>query len=188
MGMSRPLEAQSTSWRASRSPAIISSVQSLRRVRLFATPWTVAHQASPSITSSRSLLQLMSIVSVMPSNHLILHRPLLLLPSIFPSIRVFSKESALRIRRPKYWSFSFSISPPNEYLDWSPLGWTGWISLVDKELLLSSLDDTLLSSYQATNSRCRCDCAWKVWGATDYIFRTEIRAWLERHLLAYMST
>ena len=93
--------------------AQFSSVQSLSCVRLFATPWTVAHQASLSITNSRSLLRPMSIESVMPSNHLILCCPLLLLPSIFPSIRVFSKESALHIRWPKCWSFS--ISPCNEY-------------------------------------------------------------------------
>ena len=90
------------------------SVQSLSHVRLFETPWTAARQASLSITNSRSLLKLMSIESVMPSNHLILCRPLLL-PSIFPSIRVFSNESVLHIRWPKYWSFSFSISPSNEY-------------------------------------------------------------------------
>ena len=93
----------------------LSSVQSLSCVQLFATPWTKAHQASLSITNSRSLLQLMSIELVMPSNHLILCRPLILLPSIFPSIRVFSKESVLHIRWP-YWSFSFSISSSNEYL------------------------------------------------------------------------
>ena len=92
-----------------------SSVQSLSRVRLFATPWTIAHQASLSITNCQSLLKLMSIESVMPSNHLILCHPLLLPPSIFPSIRVFSNESVLRIRWPKYRSFSFSISPSNEY-------------------------------------------------------------------------
>ena len=92
-----------------------SSVQSLSRVQLFATPWTAAHQASLSITNSRSLLKFMSIELVMPSNHLILCRPLLLSPSIFPSIGVFSNESALRIRWPKYWSFNFSISPSNEY-------------------------------------------------------------------------
>ena len=91
-----------------------SSVQSLSRVRLSVTPWTAAHQASLSITSSQSLLKLMSTESVMPSNPLILCRPLLLLPSIFPSIRVFSNESALHIRWPKYWNFSFSISPSNE--------------------------------------------------------------------------
>ena len=87
------------------------SVQSLSRVRLFVTPWTAARQASLSITNSRSLLKLMSIESVMPSNHLILCHPLLLLPSVFPNIRVFSKESALCIRWPMYWHFSFSISP-----------------------------------------------------------------------------
>ena len=96
-------------------------------VRLFATPWTTACQASLSITNSWSLLKLVS-KSVMPSNHLILCHPLLLLPSIFPSIRVFSKESVLHIRWPKYWSFSFSISPSNEYsglisfrMDWLDL-------------------------------------------------------------------
>ena len=89
-------------------------VQSLSRVQLFATPWMAARQASLSITISKSLLKVMSIESVMPSNHLILCRPLLL-PSIFPSIRVFSKESALHIRWPKYWSFSFNISSSNEH-------------------------------------------------------------------------
>ena len=92
-----------------------SSVQLLSRVRLFAIPWTEARQASLSITNSRSSLKLMSIESVMPSSHLILCHPLLLLPSIPPSIRVFSNESTLRMRWPKYWSFSFSISPSNEY-------------------------------------------------------------------------
>ena len=91
-----------------------SSDQSLSRVQLFATPWTAAQQASLSITNSRSLPKFISIKSVMPSNHLILYHPLLLLPSIFPSIRVFSKESPLCIRWPKYWSFSFNISPSNE--------------------------------------------------------------------------
>ena len=91
------------------------SVQSLSRVRLFVTPWTAACQASLSITNCRSLPKPISIKSVMPSNHLILCRPLLLLPSVFPSIRVFSNESALRIRWPKYSSFSFNISPSNEH-------------------------------------------------------------------------
>ena len=106
---------------------VISSVQSLRRVRLFVTPWTAARQASLSITNSWSLLKFMSIESVMPSNHLVLRHPLLL-PSIFPSIRVFSSESVLHIRWPKYWSFNFSISPSNEYsglisfrIDWFDL-------------------------------------------------------------------
>ena len=93
----------------------VSSVQSLNRVQLFATPWTAARQASLSITNSRSLPKLMSIESVIPSNHLILYHPLLLLPSVFPSIRVFSNESALCIRRPKYWSFGFYISPSSEH-------------------------------------------------------------------------
>ena len=104
------------------------SVQSLNYVRLFATPWTAAHQASLSITNSQSLLKLMSIESVMPSTHLILYRPLHLSPSVFPSIRVFSNESVLCIRWPKYWGFSFSISPSNEYsglisfrMDWLDL-------------------------------------------------------------------
>ena len=91
------------------------SVQSVSHVRLSATPWTAAPQASLSITNSRSLLRVMSIESVMPSNRLILCHPLLLLDSIFPSTRVFSSESALCIRWPKYWSFSFSISPSSEY-------------------------------------------------------------------------
>ena len=105
-----------------------SSVQSLSRVQLFATPWTTAHMASLSITNSWSLLKFMSIDSVMPSNHLILCRPLLFLPSIFPSIRVFSNESALHIRWPKYQSFSFNSSPSNQYsglisfrIDWFDL-------------------------------------------------------------------
>ena len=112
----------------------ISSVQSLSRVWLFATPWTAAHQASLSITNSRSLLKLMSIESVMPSNHLILCYPLLLPPSIFPSVRVFSSESVLCIRWPEYWSFSFSISPSSGYSGLISLGWTGWISLQSKGL------------------------------------------------------
>ena len=108
----------------------LSSVQSPSRVQLFATPWTAAHQASQSITNSQSLLKLMSIELEMPSNHFIFCRPLLLLPSIFPSIRVFSNESVLRIRWPKYWSlsFSFSISLSNEHprlisfrMDWLDL-------------------------------------------------------------------
>ena len=106
-----------------------SSVQLLSRVRLFVIPWTAAGQASLSITNSWSLPKLMSIESVMPSNHLTLCHPLLLLPPIFPSISVFSNESALCIRWPKYWSFSFNISPCNEYSGLFPLGWSGWIPL-----------------------------------------------------------
>ena len=93
----------------------ISSVQSLSHIQLFSTPWTAVHEASLSIANYHSLQKLMSIKSVMPSNHLNLCRPLLLPPSILPSIRVFSSESVLLIRQPKYWSFSFSISPSNEY-------------------------------------------------------------------------
>ena len=123
----------------------VQSVQSLSRVWLFVTPWTAACQASPSITNSRSLLKLKSIELVMPSNHLILCCPLLLPASIFPSIRIFSNESVLGIRWPKYWNFSFSISPSNEYsglisfrMDWLELMllncgaeeecWTAWRS------------------------------------------------------------
>ena len=109
-----------------------SSVQSLSRVQLFATPWTAACQASLSITNSSSLPKLMFIESVMLSNHLILCCPFLLLPSIFPSIRVFSNESVLHIRWPKYWSFSFSISPSVNIQDSFPLGWTGGICLQSK--------------------------------------------------------
>ena len=108
------------------------------RVQLFATPWTAVHQASLSITNSQSLLKLMSIESVMPSNHLILCHPLLLLPSIFPNIRVFSNESALHIRWPKYWSFSFSISPSNE--DSGEISFSmDWLDLLAVQGTLKSL-------------------------------------------------
>ena len=113
---------------------MFSSVLSLSHVQLFATPWTAECQASLSITNSRSLLKLMSSESVMPSNHLILCRPLLLLPSVFPSIRLFSNQSVLCIRWPRYWSFSFSISLANEYSGLISLRWTGWISLQSKRL------------------------------------------------------
>ena len=109
-------------------PESVSSVQLLSHILIIAIPWTVARQASLSITTSWSSLRLMSIESVMPSNHLILCHPLLLPPSIFPSIRIFSNESALHIRWPKYWTFSFNISPSNEYsglisfrMDWFDL-------------------------------------------------------------------
>ena len=119
--------------------------QTLSHVWLFVTPWTEAHQASLSITTPWSLLKLMSIESVMPSNYLILCCSLLLLPSVFPSIRVFSSESVLRIRWPKYWSFSFSISPSKNVQGWFPLGWTGLISLLFKGLsiVFSSTQYTL---------------------------------------------
>ena len=107
---------------------MLSSGQSLSCARLFVTPWTAARQASLSITNTWSLLKLMSIMSMMPSNHLIICHPLLLLPSIFPSITVFSNEPVLHIRWPNYWSLSFSISPSNEYsrlisfrMDWLDL-------------------------------------------------------------------
>ena len=116
------------------TPNSFSSVQSLSRVQLFATPRTEARQASLSITNSQSLLKLMSMEWMMPSNHLILCHPLLLLPSIFPSIKVVSKESGLHIRWPKYWSFSFNISPSNEHPGLISLRWTGWISLQSKGL------------------------------------------------------
>ena len=106
-----------------------SSVELLSYVQLFATPWTAAHQAFLSITNSQSPPKPMSIESVMLSNHIILCCPLLLLPSIFPSIRVFSNESVLHIRWPKYWSFSFSISPSNQSSGLISFRMTGWISL-----------------------------------------------------------
>ena len=113
--------------------SIIFSLMSVQfscsvRVWLCATPWTAARQASLSITNSRSSLKLMSIESMMPSNHLILCHPLLLLPSIFPGIRVFSKESVLRTRWPKYWISASPSALPMNIQDWFPLGWTGWIS------------------------------------------------------------
>ena len=121
-----------------------SSLQSLSPVRLFATPWTAARQASLSITNSRSSLRLMSIESVMPSSHLILC-PLLLPPSIFPSIRLFSNESVLCIRWPKYWSFSFSNSPPSEY--------SGLISFRMNWLDLLAVQGTLKSLSQNHSSK-----------------------------------
>ena len=122
-----------------------SSVQSLGHIRLFATPWTTAHQASLSIINSQSSPKPMSIESVMPSNHLILCRPLLLQPSVFPSIRVFSNESPLHIRWPKYWSFSFSISPSNEY--------SGLISFRMDLLDLPGVQGTLKSLLQHHSSK-----------------------------------
>ena len=122
-----------------------SSLQSLSHVWLFAMPWTAAHQASLSITNFRSLLKLMSIKLVMPSNHLILCPPLLLPPSIFPSIRVFSNESVLHIRWPKYWNFSFSISHSNEY--------SGLIAIKMDWLDLLAVQGTLKSLLQHHSSK-----------------------------------
>ena len=136
-----------------------SSVQSFSRVRLFATPWTAAHQASLSVTNSQSLLKFMSTESVMPSNHLILRCPVLLPSSIFPSIiRVFSNKSVLHIRWPKHWSFSFIISPYNEYQDWFPLGWTDWISLQSKGVQVKSL----LQHHSSKASILRCSAFFTV--------------------------
>ena len=124
-------------------------VQSLSHVQLFATPWTAACQASLSITNSRSLPKLMSIELVMPSNHLILYRPLLLLPSILPSIRVFSNESALLIRWPKFWNFSFSISisPSNEYSGLISFR-MDWLDMFAVQGTLKSLLNTTVQKHQ----------------------------------------
>ena len=121
-------------------PRILQYIQLLSCVQLFATPWTTAHQASLSLTISQSLPKFMCIASVMPSSHLILWCPLLLLTSILPSIRQFSSESAVHIRRPKYWSFSFNISPSNEY--------SGLISLKIDWLDLLAVQGTLRSLLQ----------------------------------------
>ena len=116
----------------------ISSVQLFSHVRVFATPWTAARQASLTITNPQSLLTVMAIESVMPSNRLIFCHPFLLLPSVFPSIRVFSIESALHIRWPKYWSFSFNISPSNEYSGLISLR-MDWLDLLAVQRTLKSL-------------------------------------------------
>ena len=142
-----------------------SSVQSLSRVRLFATPWTAAHQASLSITNSRSLLKLMSIESVMPSNHPVLCRPLLLLPSVFPSIRVFSNEPVLHISWPKYCSFRFSISPSNEY--------SGLMSFRMDWLDLLAAQRTLKSLLQHHSSK-----ASILRHSAFFIVQTHIHTWL----------
>ena len=143
-----PLSSRSEATQLNKEPLLYTkfshSVQSLSRVRLSATRWTAARQASLSISNS-SLLKLMSVESVMPSNHLILCRPLLLPPSIFPSIRVFSNESALRIRWPKYWSCSFSISPSNEH--------PGLISFRMDWLHLLAVQGTLKSLLQHYSSK-----------------------------------
>ena len=124
---------------------LFSSIHLLSHVQLFAIPWTAAHHASLSITNSQSLPKLMSIESEIPSNHFILCHPLLLLPPIFPSIRVFSKESVLRIRWPKYWSFSFSISPSNKY--------SGLISFTIDWFDLLAVQGTLKSLLQHHSSK-----------------------------------
>ena len=130
-------------------------------------PWTAVPQPSLSITNSQSLLKFTSIESVMPSNHLIFRHPLLLLPSIFPRIRVFSNESALRIKWLKYWSFSFVLVLLMNIQDWSPLGWTGWISLQSKGLLrvfsntkFKSINSSVLSFLYSPTLTSIHDC-WK---------------------------
>ena len=128
------------------------SVQFLSHVRLFVTPWTVAHQASLSFTISQSLLKLMSIKSAMLSNHLILHHPLLLLPSIFLSIRVFSTESVLHIMWPKYWSFSFNISPSNEYSGLISFQ-IDWLDLLAVQGTFKSLSNTTVQKHQFFSAR-----------------------------------
>ena len=128
-----------------------SSVQLLSCVRLFVTPWIAAHQASRSITNSRNSLRLMSIESVMPSSHLILCRPLLLLPPIPPSIRVFSNDLTLRMRWPKYWSFSFSISPSNEHAGLMSFR-MDWLDLLAVQGTLKSL----LQHHSSKTSILRC--------------------------------
>ena len=128
-------------------PHQFSSVQSLSHVQLFVTPWIATHQASLSITNSQSLLKLMSIELVMPSNHLILCCPLLLLPSIFPSIRVFSNESVLHIRWPKCWGFYFSISPANEYSGLICFR-IHWLDLLQSKGLSSVFSNTTAQKHQ----------------------------------------
>ena len=134
-----------------------SSVQPLSPIRLFATPWTAACQAFLSITNSQSLLKLMSIEWMMPSNHLVLCCPLLLLPLIFPRIRVFSKESSLHFRWPKYWSFSFSISPSNEYARLISFK-SDWFDLLAVQETLKSL----LQHHSSKASILRCSASFTV--------------------------
>ena len=121
----------------------IISVQSLSHVRLFATPMDYTTPGLPVHHQLLEFTQLTSIESVMPSSHLILCHPLLLLPSVFPNIRVFTNQSALCIRWPKYWSFRFSISPSMNIQNWFPLGWTGWISWQSKGLSRVSSNTTI---------------------------------------------
>ena len=138
----------------------LSSVQSLSHVQLFVTPWTAARQASLSITNSQCSLKLMSIESVMPSSHLILCRPLLLLPSIPPNIRVFSNESTLCLRWPEYWSFSFSIIPSKEHPGLISLEWTGWISLQSKGLS-RVFPNTTVQKHQFFSAQLSCLTGYK---------------------------
>ena len=157
----------------------LRSVQSLSCVQLFATPWNAACQASLSITSSQSLLKLMSIESVMLSSHLILCRPLLLSPSIFPSIRIFSNELAVHIRWPKYWSFSFSISPSNEY--------SGLISFRIDWFALLAVQGTLKSLSQCHSSKTSVlQCWYQVNGKLYISGCTRVQCQLDSMLLCWM--
>ena len=178
-----------TLWHCKQKQVQFSSVQSLSHVRLFATPWTAARQASLSITNSWSLLKLMSIELRVQFSHIILCHPLFLLPSVFPSMRVFSSESVLHIRWPKYWSFSFSISPSNEYL--------GLISFRVDRLDLLAVQGTIKSLIQHHNSKAsiiqplQCSClenprdggAW--WAAVYGVAQSRTRLkWLSSNLAA----
>ena len=155
-----------------------SSVQSLSHVWLFETPWTAARQASLSITSSWCSPKPMSIESVMPSSHLILCHPLLLLPPILPSIRVFSNESALLIRWPKYWSFSFNISLSNEYS--GPIFFRmDWLDLPAVQGTLKSL----LQHHSSKASILWCSVFFTVQLSHTYMTTGKIMLWLDRHLL-----
>ena len=158
---------------------LVSGVQLLSHVWLFATPWTAPLQASLSITSSCSLLKLMCIKSMMSSNHLNLCHPPVLLPSIFPNIRVFAKESVLLIRWPKYWSFSFKISPYNEYL--------GLISFRIDRFDLSAVQGALSSFLQHHSSKAsilRSSALFMVQLSHPYMTTGKTIAWLDRPLLA----
>ena len=156
-----------------------SSVQSLSRVWLFVTPWIPARQASLSVTNSRSLPKLMSIESVMPSNHLILCCPLLLPPSIFPSIRIFSNESVLHIRQPEDWSFSFSISPSNEYSGLISVR-MDWLDLLANQGSLNSL----LQHYSSKASILQCSASFIVQLSHPYMTTRKTIALTDGLLLA----
>ena len=156
------LFSQFSSW----LPRLIVVVQSLSHLWVFATPWTAAHQASLSFTISHSLLKLMSIESAMPPNHLILCYSLLLLPSVFPSIRVFSSESALCIKWPKYWSISFGISPSNEYSGLISFR-IDWFDLLAVQVTLKSL----LQHHSSKASILRCSTSFTVQLLHPYVTR-----------------
>ena len=163
--------------------SLTSSVQSLSHVQLFAPPWTAALQASLTITNSISLIKLTSFESVMPSNHLILCHPLLLLPSIFPSLRVFSKESLLCIRWPKYWSFSFNISPSNEYSGLISF-WIDWLELLAVQGTLKSL----LQHHSTKTSILQHSAFFMVQLSHPYMTTGKTTAWTRWTLLAkYVS-